>query len=590
MGWLSNVHKWWRDDFLGPRNTWRFKTRISMRVRWLRLKAWAGEQRRRDVRRHLPRPIVLLAIGFAIPLVVLWLLELRFRAEVGGVGTAFQTFLTKGGEGQLEWREALQLLLLVIGLPSAFILWLFRDIHVNETLANQRKDVNLKEFQEIQMRAAGALDEKYPAHARETLQIAALHQLRSFLRGDYGESFRRPAWELLRARMATSARETGTRAIVESVEAHDEAQPDSGLSRVDWAEAKVTEIRRAMAAVAPHAVANAERAVIREDSRSIFRADLPLTGTCFDLIDVSGPRSSAGALLASRALSQCSFIGANLREAHLEGADLSGAHLEGADLSGSHLEGADLGNAHLEGADLSGSHLEGANLREAHLEGADLSQAHLGGADLRRAHLEGADLREVALEGADLFDAHLGAANLSGVHLKGPGLYTVHFRASNLSGAHLEGAKLRWAHLQGANLSNANLRGADLFEAYFEGANLTNVHLGGADLRRAHFEGADLREARLQAADLRRAHLEGANLSGANLENADLSGAHLEGAILHRVNFNDAQLIGAIFDDATIFVGNWSGRTEVELEAIRDEFIERGMVHVDDPPPVEDPL
>ncbi len=436
--------------------------RIFWRVRWLRVRQWSGDLRWRDGLRHLPRPILLVAIGAAIPLVVLWWLDAHFPRAVGGIGTALDTLLTgsagKGGPEQLQWREALQLLLLVVGLPAAFVLWLFRDIHVNETLTNQRKDVNLKEFQEIQMRAAGAIDEKYPADARETLQIAALHQLRSFLRGGYGVSFRRPAWELLRARMAASARETGTRAIFDWVEAYDRAKADPSVTAAERAEKKVAEIRRALAALRLLAVATAERAVIREDHRFIFRADLPLNDSCFDRIDLSGTSKSSGALLASRSFARCSFIGANLWYAHLEGADLGYAHLEGAKLWYAHLERANLGHAHLEGAELGRAYLNGAELWYAHLEGTDLGHARLEGAELRYAHLEGANLQYAHLEEAQLWQAHL------------------------------EGAKLWQAHLEGAELRYAHLEGAQLWEAHLEGANLGDAHLEDADLEGAWFD------------------------------------------------------------------------------------------------------
>lgn len=54
------------------------------------------------------------------------------------------------------------------------------------------------------MRAAGAFDDKLPVEAREQLQIAALHQLRGFLRGEYGDAFQRPAFELLLAGHASA--------------------------------------------------------------------------------------------------------------------------------------------------------------------------------------------------------------------------------------------------------------------------------------------------------------------------------------------------------------------------------------------------
>lgn len=471
--WLSRVHHWWRDDFLGPRNKRRFKVRIAMRVRWLRLRQWWRYARPREGLRHLPRPLLLVVLGLAVPGLTLLLLSRALPVEAKGVLAAFRALVDGVETGapptsRLEWREALQLLLLVIGLPSAFILWLFRDIHVNETLANQRKDVNLKEFQEIQMRAAGVIDEKFPAHARETLQIAAIHQLRSVVRGDYGASFRRPAWELLRARLATSARETGTRAIVQWVMEYNNKSIDPNVSRARWAEAKLAAINSALTAIRPAALSDAERTVIREEHRFIFRADLPLTDSCFDRVDLSRITLGRGALLASLIFARSTFVGADLSGAHLEGVDLSSAHLQGARLKGAHLEHADLFCAYLEGVDLEQAHLEGAELSWAHLEGAKLSGAHFEGADLSFAHLEGADLSSAHLEGAILSGADLDNASLARAHLNQAYLRGVNFKGAYLGEAHLEGTDLYGAQLQGADLSDAHLGRAELAGAYFD--------------------------------------------------------------------------------------------------------------------------
>ena len=76
------------------------------------------------------------------------------------------------GEEAIVWKDRLQGVILLLGLPVAFCLWYWRDRNVRDQIENSRKDINLKEFQEVQMRAAGAMDENLPEAARRQLQIA----------------------------------------------------------------------------------------------------------------------------------------------------------------------------------------------------------------------------------------------------------------------------------------------------------------------------------------------------------------------------------------------------------------------------------
>lgn len=401
MGWEDDIRSLWGrfqhwlwNGFLGPNNKKRFKLRIYIRVQWIRLKLWW---------KHLPLLSILwdwmkrpfwVALAFSIPFFIMWFLG----EPISGIYERLTSLLA--GEGDtISWNAAL----ILLGAPVAFILWAFRDRNAKINLENQRKDINLKEFQEIQMRAAGAMDEKFSTQAIQTLQIAAIHQLRPFLRGEYGKAFRRPAWEMLKARLATSAQETGFEAISDWVEKGGfKAEQNETASKL--AERNVHEIRSKIRQITSPVVTLAERALIEEEAALIFRPDLPLSGGRF------GGMNLTGALLSHLNLSRSSFMKANLMRAHLEGAYLRGAHLEGANLIQAHLEGADLSDAHLEGARLYGTHLEGAYLMWAHFESADLSFAHLEGAYLIQAHLERAHLREAHLERADLRSAYLEGA------------------------------------------------------------------------------------------------------------------------------------------------------------------------------------
>ncbi|HED4422450.1 TPA: pentapeptide repeat-containing protein [Pasteurella multocida] len=131
---------------------------------------------------------------------------------------------------------------LFISSPVAFIIWHFRDKNITQQIENQRKDINLKEFQKIAEWVSGlhlVEDEvteqfknsarkriiktqrssnqkettrKYPQQSEHLsiptfskkdgavgLQIAAIYNLLPFYRGEHGESFKKPAFNLLKS-------------------------------------------------------------------------------------------------------------------------------------------------------------------------------------------------------------------------------------------------------------------------------------------------------------------------------------------------------------------------------------------------------
>lgn len=109
-------------------------------------------------------------------------------------------------------------LLVIAGLPVLFFLWAFRDANAREKLANDRKDVNLKEFQELQSRAAGLFSPELPSAAVESLQIASIYQLAGFLRGEYGQSFQRPTFEALRVLARQFSIRNGSQPLMDRIE------------------------------------------------------------------------------------------------------------------------------------------------------------------------------------------------------------------------------------------------------------------------------------------------------------------------------------------------------------------------------------
>ncbi|MFM7404929.1 MAG: pentapeptide repeat-containing protein [Erythrobacter sp.] len=141
----------------------------------------------------------------------------------------------------------------------------------------------------------------------------------------------------------------GYQSIPEQVDAWRKADPATRAAAKELG----NNIREAVGAITQRSIGKAQRDAVRDERRTIFGGNLPLTGTVFD-----GIKLPPQTLLAKRALDQSSFIGANLLGAHLEGANLRRAHLEGANLWLARLGGADLQDAHLEGANLWLAHLD----------------------------------------------------------------------------------------------------------------------------------------------------------------------------------------------------------------------------------------
>lgn len=342
--------------------------------------------------------------------------------------------------------EKPQDILLLLSPPIAYTVWLFRDQNNLTQLENQRKDINLKDFQKLAEWAAGlhlpedkttettkssktikpeqtseasAVTEttnsressSAPPHPRlptpsrrdgaAALQIAAVYQLEAYLRGDFGKHFQRPAFQLLKsiwlALMQPHVTKLNTLTSLQ----------DGSNTKIivdNWCNEAKASIEHSLGEALTWALAANYGQTLRDHA-----VDLP----------------------------NMMLTGLNTRLPALQQPDVAlhqAIDLEGLNLRGIQLQGADLWLAQMQGADLFKAHLEGANLALARLQGTKLISARLQGADLNGAQMQGADLSSAQLQGASLLVANL--------------------KAANLANAQLQGASLNAALLQGALLLN----------------------------------------------------------------------------------------------------------------------------------------
>ena len=479
-------------------------------------------------------------------------------------------------------------IILVVSAPVAFTIWHFRDENNRQQIENQRKDINLKEFQKLSEWVSGAhlpeiktvdkttqkeglkdkgeIDGEFQLIERTTekteeygtkpyiggfdtfgkregavaLQISAVYNLLPFFRGDYGESFRRPAFNLLKS--AWQAMQQDSLKKWETENLSDDQQ-----------QAIIEEL--SLKAESPMGVALTHVLLsLNQKNTQLNLRDFPemlpnlcLAGMNFHLSGVDEKARNWSGLN----LSGVDFRGAALKEVQFEKSQLDGANLQHADLCQAKLQ-----YAVLWGAELQDANLIGANLEDAKLGGADLQDAKLDRANLKNADLVGAKLQGAKLARADLRDAKLIIANMQNADL---------LRA-NLQGAKLDGADLQGAKLDGSNLQNADLAGANLQGVKLDEANLQGATLGGADL-----QDAKLIIANLQNADLLGVNLQGARLDGANLQNADLRGCNLSWMQLEEAdNLYLADSKITTYDFADKFYPEWKAEADSEWETLTE--------------------
>ncbi len=305
----------------------------------------------------------------------------------------------------------------VMSAPIIFVIWVFRDRNRLMELENARKDTNLKEFQQLQRWATGNIEgDKDNQDNKIALQISALHSLRAYLKGEYGDSFRRGAYEIFRASLAT--------------------QHQKILKQVNEGEFENITI-----AINSCQLTKQLNIIASEEwFNLLINHNFPTNNISLLGVNLSKSYLHHRTYGKTLDLKFAQLQRADLRDAELQGANLMGAQLqEVGGLRSAQLQGANLRFAELQGMNLMGAQLQGANLWSARLQGANLLSARLQGADLRFARLQGANLRFAQLQGADLWDAQLQGADLWDAQLQG----------ANLEGAQLQGANLGDAQLQG---------------------------------------------------------------------------------------------------------------------------------------------
>ncbi|ARC51099.1 pentapeptide repeat-containing protein [Neisseria mucosa] len=397
-------------------------------------------------------------------------------------------------------------IILIVSAPVAFAIWHFRDENNKQQIENQRKDINLKEFQKLSEWVSGAhlpeiktvskttnkynlkndaeivrqstLPIEYTTEETEeyskqpktadfdtfskrdgavALQISAIYNLLPFFRGDYGESFRRPAFNLLKSAW--------------------QAMQQDSLKKLDETHLADEERKKifdelTQKAKSPMGVALTQVLLsLNRENKKLNLRDFPemLPNICLAGMNFH--------------LSGLSEISRDLSDLNLNGVDFRGARLNKVkfrkcELLRTRWQKAELSCVDLQHSQLDGVCLQNANLKRANLRHAKLAEVNLQGAELGEANLKKADLVDANLRKAKLVKANLQEANLSTADLQDTQLGGAEFQKAILVGTQLENAQLLGTNLQGTNLEFANLQ-----NAFLKSANLKECQVKWSQLK-----------------------------------------------------------------------------------------------------------
>ena len=365
-------------------------------------------------------------------------------------------------------------IILIVSSPVAFVIWHFRDKNSRQQIENQRKDINLKEFQKLSEWVSGAhlpeinieksitksssttdnesaaspkkqITEQTAERSKEygqkpdnahwgtfskwdgavALQISAIYNLLPFFRGDYGESFRQPAFNLLKSAWQSMQQESLNdlnELDVEIVSFERQRQIlERQRERLELQELQIEKLELQIEIRKQQREIYQQQGEIRKQQSEIYQQQGEIRKQQSEIIGKlkQNAQSPMGVALTHVLLSlNRESTRLNLQDfpEMLPNICLAGINFhfseikeKARDLSQLNLNGADLRAADLSKTNLSNADLSKANLSNADLSNVDLLDANLLSTDLRRSVFTWMKLQE----SRSLFNAKISINNFS---------------------------------------------------------------------------------------------------------------------------------------------------------------------------------
>lgn len=504
--------------------------KANVDVYFKRSVAWQERERARSVAGKKPHRVIQ------------WIVEHRARSVlVLGLATvvlAYCVFTSvvasiSVGDGETfidYFFEALKspLVFAMLASPVAYVIWLFRDTNARDQIENQRKDTNLKDFQQLCQWASGEhlkadeIEVRSLLAVGNPLQISAAYQLVPYVRGEFGSTFRRPAFKTLMA-VWLSLRQHETKRwhqLELTQENRETNDPVGDLHHV--ISAAITEARGAF--IYDHLY---DHAGFDRDDHAGFDRVLMIKRAGFDLtrINISGlqaaPLLLAGARWSSVILNEAQLNHAVLHRAELWNCKFNSAKMLNLDLGGAALFECQFNFAKWRDVD---------SYKGLYLFDCQLQSARLTSCNLLLGRFQKCDFSwpEPETRPSAFGDETISFCN---------------FHFSEFGNCNFEGSTVRWCVFHNAGFSECEFSGTRFTSCSFEGARFASPidYLTGSTTKA--FEGV---------------YFEDCNFSGATINQS--------------VSFD-----GAFFEDATRWSMGISDSANVNGQPLTRELaIERG--------------
>lgn len=411
----------------------------------------------------------------------------------------------------LEPRGAWTLITLIFSSPVALVVWHFRDENTKQQIENQRKDINLKEFQKIAEWISGI---HFPEYKEETkiskhtfydryniaigLQISSVYSILPFYRGDYGDFFIKPSLNLLKS--TWQALQFNHLKELNNYKDHDD-----GIIIADYIKENVNGgLGMALTQV-----------LLADDGKYLLQHPEEFSTM------------------------------------NLSGIDL---HLFGLSKNICEKLFCNLANA-------SGIQLQAANLYRTKFINSNLSFANFQYANLTEAHLSHTNLYSTDFHSTIIKNSLFEDANLENSNLKYTNASYSKFNNSNLQNINAQNAIFIHTEFSNSNLLKSNLKNIDLSNSIFKNIDLGHSDLFNANLSEACFEDVDFSYSNLQEADLSKAIFKEVYMSKSNLVNAKgitrstlESAKEISGLIIDFRHLYDEKIINDLKQKGVIFI------------------------------------
>lgn len=374
----------------------------------------------------------------------------------------------------LEPRGAWTLITLIFSSPVALVVWHFRDENTKEQIENhrqqvenQRKDVNLKEFQKISEWVSGIHlseednnEEKAEDNTKKSnqtnsivynkyngaiaLQISSIHSLLPFLRGDHGESFKKPALNLLKSAWHMLH--------------YNNLQELKGCEDIEEARKIIRDINKR----SHDAFGSSLMQVLLADGGEYLHQHPEV----FSFICLSGINIHLPGLHYSTYKKLFSNL-ENAFNMQLQAAFLENTYFINSKMQGVNFHYSQLDSSSFDACNLCSAKFYYADIKHSLFKKTMLIQANFNSAIATFGRFEDCNLEDTEIINANFEGSRFVKVNLSGSNLEKTTLKDAYFENVCLESAILTGANMQNSVLKEVNLNKANLQNVDFNGAKF---------------------------------------------------------------------------------------------------------------------------